>query len=175
MSTYTWSSSCCSLCHTGDHCPHEDINKLWYKFAGDGLLSFIAGCPHTYSHHLTAHYDVILVTIVLMKILISCDTNFQVMDYYHVELDVHVHMVIILLPIMMSCWLRNLKYLVPISVIANICMVSGIGITMYFLVQDVPSVSSRNYSSPITTWPLFFGTVIYAFEGIGLVSEFKIM
>ncbi|KAJ9585742.1 hypothetical protein L9F63_002437, partial [Diploptera punctata] len=93
----------------------------------------------------------------------------NVMDFYGVELDVKVHMIFLVLPLMMSCWIRDLKFLVPFSLIANVLMTVGIGITMYFLVQDLPSPSTRNYFSSISSLPLFFGTAIYCFEGIGLV------
>nr|CAD7412112.1 unnamed protein product [Timema cristinae] len=93
----------------------------------------------------------------------------QVMDVYNVTLDVHLHMFIILLPILLSCWVRNLKYLVPISLGANTLLAVGVACTLYFITSDLPSVSSRNYVSSWSQFPLFFGTTIYAFEGISLV------
>jgi len=95
----------------------------------------------------------------------------QVMDYYDVELDLHVHMAIFLLPIMLSCWIRDLKYLVPLSLFANFAMVVGISVTLYYITQELPAPSTREYIGPWSRIPLFFGTVIYAFEGIGLVCE----
>nr|CAD7596843.1 unnamed protein product [Timema genevievae] len=92
----------------------------------------------------------------------------QVMDFYNVTLDVHLHMFIILLPILLSCWVRNLKYLVPISLGANALLAVGVACTLYFITSDLPPVSSRNYVSSLSQFPLFFGTTIYAFEGISL-------
>jgi proton-coupled amino acid transporter len=91
------------------------------------------------------------------------------MDFYNVQLDIHVHMAIILLPIMVSCWIRDLKYLVPLSLFANFAMMVGIAVTLYYISQDLPAASTREYIAPWTRIPLFFGTAIYAFEGIGLV------
>jgi solute carrier family 36 (proton-coupled amino acid transporter) len=48
-------------------------------------------------------------------------------------------------------------------------MVTGIGITMYYACQDLPSISERNYVASLRQIPLFFGTAIFAFEGISLV------
>nr|CAD7203016.1 unnamed protein product [Timema douglasi] len=93
----------------------------------------------------------------------------HVMDVYNVTLDVHLHMFIILLPILLSCWVRNLKYLVPISLGANALLAVGVACTLYFITSDLPPVSSRNYVSSWSQFPLFFGTTIYAFEGISLV------
>lgn len=95
----------------------------------------------------------------------------QVMDHYDVQLDIHVHMTMLLLPIMLSCWIRDLKYLVPLSLFANFAMIVGISVTLYYITQELPAPSTREYIAPWSRIPLFFGTVIYAFEGIGLVCE----
>jgi len=100
-------------------------------------------------------------------------TVVQVMDYYDMELDLHVHMAILLLPIMLSCWIRNLKYLVPVSLFANAAMTVGIAVTLYYVTRDIPAPSTRDYVAPWTKIPLFFGTAIYSFEGIGLVCKTK--
>jgi len=84
----------------------------------------------------------------------------QVMDYYDVQLDVHVHMAMLLLPLMLSCWIRDLKYLVPLSLFANLAMVVGIGVTLYYNTQELPAPSTREYIAPWSRIPLFFGTVI---------------
>jgi amino acid permease len=95
----------------------------------------------------------------------------QVMDTHHVQLDIHVHITMLLLPIMLSCWIRDLKYLVPLSLFANCAMIAGISVTLYYITQELPAPSTREYIAPWSRIPLFFGTVIYAFEGIGLVRE----
>lgn len=91
------------------------------------------------------------------------------MDHYGYQWDVHVHMAVILIPILMSCMVRNLKYLAPISTIANILMITGIIITLYYSMQELPDISSRRYIADLEQLPLFFGTALFAFEGIGLV------
>lgn len=78
-------------------------------------------------------------------------------------------MIIIFVPILLPSLLTNLKYLAYCSTFANLCMVLGIGITMYFSTQDLPSPSEREYFSSWRQLPLFFGTAIFAFEGISLV------
>lgn len=93
----------------------------------------------------------------------------QVLDFYGYVLDVHLHMAIILLPILLTALIRNLKYLAPFSTLANVLMVIGIVIVMYYSSQDVPSIQERRYIADWQQLPLFFGTAIFAFEGIGLV------
>lgn len=84
-------------------------------------------------------------------------------------MDVHLHMAIILLPILCTALVRNLKYLAPFSTVANVFMLLGLVITTYYTTQDLPPVSSRNYVATWSQFPLFFGTAVFAFEGIGLV------
>lgn len=79
-------------------------------------------------------------------------------------------MVIILFPILLSALVRNLKYLAPLSLVANAFMITGICTTFYFTTQDIPSPERRDYIASISSIPLYFGTAIFAFEGIGLVS-----
>lgn len=78
-------------------------------------------------------------------------------------------MVIALVPILLACLIRNLKYLAPFSMLANLMMVVGLSITLYFGCQDLPHPSERDYIADWSRIPLYFGTTIYAFEGIGLV------
>ncbi|XP_029047256.2 proton-coupled amino acid transporter 2-like isoform X2 [Osmia bicornis bicornis] len=97
----------------------------------------------------------------------------QVLDVYGIEMDVHQHMAVILIPIMLSTWIRNLKYLVPISSMANFLVTAGYIATMYIMFHDLPPVQERRYIADWHDLPLFFGTVIYSFEGITLVLPLK--
>ncbi|XP_076645511.1 proton-coupled amino acid transporter 2 isoform X2 [Halictus rubicundus] len=97
----------------------------------------------------------------------------QVLDVYGIEMDVHQHMAVVLIPIMLSTWIRNLKYLVPVSSLANFLVTAGYIATMYIMCHDLPSISERDYVAKWHDLPLFFGTVIYSFEGITLVLPLK--
>lgn len=91
-------------------------------------------------------------------------------DTTDIKWDIRIYATIILLPIILTCLIPNLKYLVPASILANILQVVSLAILFYYLFQDVPDVRSRKQFSSIEQLPLWFGTVIYSFEGIGLVS-----
>ncbi|KAG7211445.1 hypothetical protein KM043_010729 [Ampulex compressa] len=97
----------------------------------------------------------------------------QVLDVYGIEMNVHRHMAVILIPIMLSTWIRNLKYLVPVSSVANFLVIAGYVATMYIMSHDLPPISERRYIADWHDLPLFFGTVIYSFEGITLVLPLK--
>ena len=41
--------------------------------------------------------------------------------------------------------IRNLKYLSPVSMFANLLQFTGLAITFYYLLMDIPQVSERKY------------------------------
>ncbi|XP_005176190.2 proton-coupled amino acid transporter 2 isoform X1 [Musca domestica] len=98
----------------------------------------------------------------------------QILLAYEINLDVHYVMLITFIPIWLSSMITNLKYLTPVSFIANICMICGLSITMYYGLKDgLPDVAERKlFTSPMEL-ALYFGTAIFAFEGIALVLPLK--
>lgn len=49
-------------------------------------------------------------------------------------------------------------------------MIVGMAISYYFITQDLPPLTERNMATiSIDKLPLFFGTIIYVFEGIGII------
>lgn len=90
-------------------------------------------------------------------------------DYYGYEFDVHIHMLIFLLPILLLSIIPNLKLLAPCSAIANLSMAIGFGVVFYYAFQNMPNISERKLIGEISNFPLYYGTIIYAFEGIALV------
>lgn len=58
----------------------------------------------------------------------------------------------------------------PCSAIAGIFMIIGMSISYYFITKDLPPLTDRNMATiTIAKLPLFFGTIIYVFEGIGII------
>lgn len=98
----------------------------------------------------------------------------QVVDHNaNLELDLRLYMVMLLGPLILMNLIRNLKWLAPFSMIANILMAVGIGITFYYIFSDVPPITDQKYFSTFQQLPLFFGTAIFALEGIGVVMPLE--
>ena len=85
------------------------------------------------------------------------------------EVDYRIYMTVMLVPMLLLVSIRNLKYLSPVSMSANLLQFTGLGITFYYLLTDIPDISDRQYVASWKQFPLYFGTAIYAFEGIGIV------
>lgn len=70
---------------------------------------------------------------------------------------------------MAVCLIPHIKFLTPISLFGTICIFVGVVVIIVLSCFGLPSFDSRQYFVSPSTWPLFFGTVVYAFEGIALV------
>ncbi|XP_068627821.1 proton-coupled amino acid transporter-like protein CG1139 [Battus philenor] len=95
----------------------------------------------------------------------------EVLDVYlpDLQLSIQTYCALTLVPLVIICQIRNLKYLVPFSAIANVLIVIVFAITLYYVFADLPPISERETVSKISQWPLFLSTVIFAMEGIGVV------
>jgi proton-coupled amino acid transporter len=90
--------------------------------------------------------------------------------FFGLNLTVHHYLLMLVLPMIFLNWVRNLKYLTPVSLFASVVTVTGLGITFFYLLQDLPHTSTVRAFGSWKHLPLYFGTAIYAFEGIGVVS-----
>ncbi|KAK2589151.1 hypothetical protein KPH14_001969 [Odynerus spinipes] len=64
---------------------------------------------------------------------------------------------------------RNLKYMVPFSMVANVSMMVGFTATLYFIFRDIKPIDTVDLFSRPAQLPIFFATVVFAIEGIGVV------
>ena len=77
----------------------------------------------------------------------------------------------LLVPLIPIGLIRKLKHLVPLSLIANGCILVGFGITAYYLLRKFEDPGDRYWApSSIKGVPLFFATAMFAMEGIGAAS-----
>lgn len=91
-------------------------------------------------------------------------------DYIGYEPEIRIIIAMLLLPLILLAWVPNLKYLAPVSMIANVFMGLGLGITIYYLVIDLPSVDTVPFVGHVSTFAEFFAITMFAIEAIGVVS-----
>lgn len=98
----------------------------------------------------------------------------QVVDFYiGVQYDTRIYMAALLPFLLGMNLIRNLKYLAPFSMIANLFIGVGMGITFYYIFIDLPPYTDRPQIVEVTKFPMFFGTAIFALEGIGVVMSLE--
>ncbi|XP_053949710.1 proton-coupled amino acid transporter 1 isoform X1 [Anastrepha ludens] len=107
--------------------------------------------------------------------MVFISTNMkQIFEAYKIEIDVHYMMLITFVPILLTSLITNLKWLMPVSLIASLCMIFGLSITIFYALKDgLPSPSERVLYNDGPHLALFFGTAIFAFEGITLVLPLR--
>jgi proton-coupled amino acid transporter len=73
---------------------------------------------------------------------------------------------------LLSSFLGSLKLLMPVSLTANVIMWIGIVLILYFSSIDLPPITDRDLVPYADRLPLFFGIVLFAFEGIPFVKYY---
>ncbi|KAM7343989.1 proton-coupled amino acid transporter-like protein acs isoform 2-T5 [Cochliomyia hominivorax] len=98
-------------------------------------------------------------------------TSFHdVINYdFSINWDVRIYIAMTLVPCLFIGQIRDLKWLVPFSAMANLFIVITFGITLYYMFNEPLVVNDKPYIAKVSQIPLFFATVIFAMEGIGVV------
>ncbi|CAL8122208.1 unnamed protein product [Orchesella dallaii] len=83
------------------------------------------------------------------------------------------YIALLLFPMILLSYIRDLKLLAPFSTLANVFMGTALAIIFYYIFRDpLPPLDREGISPVFTSWSqlaLFLGTVLCAFEGIGMV------
>ncbi|KAH8378792.1 hypothetical protein KR009_001361, partial [Drosophila setifemur] len=90
-------------------------------------------------------------------------------DLHFWNFDVRLYMAFLTVPLMLTFLIRNLKYLVPYAFVANILILISYIIILTYLVKDLPDFDEIHPTQPLRKWPLFFGTVLFAIESVGVL------
>ena len=94
--------------------------------------------------------------------VVESETNFKV--------NIRLWQFFVFLALIPFVFVRTLKYLALFSTLANLLTVVGLAVILQHCMQGLPPASHYPAFNSWATLPLFFGTVVYAFEGIGVVS-----
>jgi len=93
-----------------------------------------------------------------------------VADQYWEPLDISTHMLILLLPLILINYIRNLKLLAPFSTLANLITFVGLAMILVYMFDDLPPISKREMFGTLRNFSLYFGTTLFALEAVGVVS-----
>ena len=74
-------------------------------------------------------------------------------------------MAIILVPMLLLACIRNLKYLSPVSMLANILQFTGLGIIFYYVLQVLSTTHDISSDNSVSGPPLLLGEKIFRFLG----------
>lgn len=111
-------------------------------------------------------------TCSVYTVIIAANFEQVIEHYMGVDIDPRIIICIMLVPLILIAWVPNLKYLAPVSMVANVFMGLGLGITFYYLVQNLPPIEERSLFT-VATLPAFFSITIFAMEAIGVVMPLE--
>lgn len=91
-------------------------------------------------------------------------------EYTPNKISLEMYMLMTLVPFILINCIRNLKLLAPFSLASNIFTFISFGMCLYYIFDDLPSISERPNFGTLYAFPLFFGTTLFALEAVGVVS-----
>ncbi|KAI6241629.1 Aa-trans domain-containing protein [Aphelenchoides fujianensis] len=78
-------------------------------------------------------------------------------------------MVLICVPVLAFCSIRRLNKLAPFAMAANVVYLSAFSIIVYFFFTNLKPAASLTKFGRLEDLPFFFGTAMYAFEGVSVI------
>ncbi|KAE8742427.1 hypothetical protein FOCC_FOCC012038 [Frankliniella occidentalis] len=96
-----------------------------------------------------------------------------VIEQYTEQVELRVYIACLLIPLILLGFVPNLKYLAPVSMVANGFMAIGLGITMYYLCINLKPIEELKLSGSPVDIPPFLCIVIFAMEAIGVVMPLE--
>ncbi|XP_054276033.1 proton-coupled amino acid transporter 1-like [Macrosteles quadrilineatus] len=96
----------------------------------------------------------------------SLQSLLRMLARHGIVMDEHLMIVIIFLPVVLTIFMANLRFLTLFSVLSSVFVFSAVALTLYVSSSDLPPITTRPTIAHWSQIPLFFGTSIYCFEGI---------
>ncbi|XP_017056203.1 proton-coupled amino acid transporter-like protein CG1139 isoform X2 [Drosophila ficusphila] len=103
------------------------------------------------------------------------DNLHQVLQQNGIDISESMTMLITLLPAMIPSLMTNLKYISPVSLLANVALLFGLIATLTIAFSDgpMPSIGERHLFTGGSQLALFFGTALFSYEGIALILPLR--
>lgn len=112
-------------------------------------------------------------TCCVYVVFVSENIHSVLTSYFEIDISEFQVMLCVLLPLILINYVRDLKYLAPFSAVANAVTIVCFGIILYYLFRETPTLEGKSPAGKLANFPLFFGTVLFALEAIGVVSIFS--
>ncbi len=96
------------------------------------------------------------------------------------NVDFRLWVLVILLPIILFSWIRNLDSLASLSALANVCILVGLVLVFYDEITKLVAHGTHEAAvkhgelkgtGKLLSLAMFFGTAVFAYEAIGVVGH----
>ncbi|XP_011640177.2 LOW QUALITY PROTEIN: proton-coupled amino acid transporter-like protein CG1139 [Pogonomyrmex barbatus] len=157
-------------------CKRKRVPSMTYPATAEAALLEGPVCLRRFSRFSIHIINVFLLiyqmgTCCVYIVFISENLHSGLQTFFDIKVD--IYMTILLVPLILINYIRNLKYLTPCSTLANIIMFAGFAIILYFIFEEPLSFTNREPYGDVTNFPLFFGTVLFALEAIGVIMPLE--
>ncbi|KOB76941.1 Amino acid transporter, partial [Operophtera brumata] len=155
-------------------CKRRRVPSMSYTAAAEAALSegpgWCKACAPYAAHVVNAFLLVYQIgTCCVYVVFVSENIQFVLSKQFKLDVTVFQVMLCILLPLVLINWVRDLKYLAPFSAIANAVTIASFGIICYYIFRETPTLEGKVPAGNLANFPLFFGTVLFALEAIGVI------
>lgn len=87
------------------------------------------------------------------------------------DVPLQLYLLCLFVPFLLLILVRNLKYLAPLNLISDAFSLISFSICFYHICRNLPPITDRPLYNNIYTYPLFFGTCLFALDTIAIVSD----
>ncbi|XP_046587245.1 proton-coupled amino acid transporter-like protein CG1139 isoform X1 [Neodiprion lecontei] len=154
-------------------CRRKKVPSLTYPTTAENAFREGPSCFRCFSRSSVHVINVFLLIYQLgcccVYVVFIADNIKSALEGHVMEIDTRWYMLMLLLPLILINWVRNLKYLVPFSTVANGITFASFGIILYYLFREPLDFEGRAPVGDVQNFPLFFGTVLFALEAIGVI------
>ncbi|CAG9803780.1 unnamed protein product [Chironomus riparius] len=155
-------------------CKRKKVASLNYVGVTEAALLEGPKCLHKFSKMSVYVVNLFLVVYQLgtccVYVVFVASNIKRITDLYTDDAtDVRLIMVFLLIPLIFLNWIKNLKFLAPFSTFANAITLISFGFILYFIFEKPFVIEDKQAFGKIQNFPLFFGTVLFALEAIGVI------
>ncbi|KAL4717618.1 hypothetical protein ACJJTC_000767 [Scirpophaga incertulas] len=155
-------------------CKRRRVPSLTYTAAAEAALSegpqWCKVCAPYAAHVVNAFLLIYQIgTCCVYVVFVAENIHYVLTNQFGIEMEVIHVMAAILLPLVLINWVRDLKYLAPFSAVANAVTIASFGMILYYIFREAPSLEGKSAVGKLGNFPLFFGTVLFALEAIGVI------
>ncbi|XP_028174725.1 proton-coupled amino acid transporter-like protein CG1139 [Ostrinia furnacalis] len=86
----------------------------------------------------------------------------------NMNLTIRIYILIVLVPLFFLCMIRNLKYLAPFSLLADLFVAICVLTTMYYSISQAGNIADRPAFKSLHGLIQFVGVLLYSIDGVGI-------
>lgn len=158
----TWSRSQLVKTNGQIHAVNKYIKHDWIQFI-----------INIFSARITVNLFLILNQLgVLCVYVVFVSATFKsiIDDSLEKPIAIELYMLSFLCLFMLMMCIRNLRFLAPFSLVANLIALVTFSVIGYYIFQNLPNMGDITKFAKIYGYPLSAGTVLFAISAIGVVS-----